>query len=449
MSLPPTARAFLYLMVLLAAGLYGYWHQVWRGVWPGSDPASLRLMALFFALAVAAQHFPLTLAARQHVNVAIAPYFAALLLFGAPAALLLVGASQLAGGVTLAARRYNTTAKRVRGLRSVAFNTAQAMSATGLAALVYFAFAPQAAPAQIDRIESLWAIPAAAVVMYLANSFAVAAIVGLQMRDSPLRVWLNGRRKDGLQFAGLLFIGLVTARTAVHDAWFPLVMVLPVAIIYLSLKRTVQLVEQTIAAVEAMADVVDRRDHYTYEHSRRVADYAVRTARCFGMAPEDVELIRLAARVHDLGNVGIPDTVLLKPGRLTPDEQAMVREHPRIGWEILARFPEYGRGRELVLHHHERFDGTGYPHGVDGGHLHLGAQVIAAADAFDAMTSDRPYRPALSLDEAFAELRRYGGTQWHPDVVTALERAICGGPAPTPATPVKDRIAGAATSAAA
>ncbi len=201
-------------------------------------------------------------------------------------------------------------------------------------------------------------------------------------------------------------------------------MALPAGLIYLSLKRTVELMEQTISAVEAMADVVDMRDHYTFEHSRRVAEYSVQLARSMGLSNEEISTIRLAARVHDLGKIGVPDNILFKEGKLTQQEWELMKRHPELGHQILARFPQYQRGKELVLTHHERFDGTGYPNKRDGQHLPIGAQIIAVADSLEAMTSDRPYRKALTMDHVLSEFRKHKGAQWHPAVVEALENLV-------------------------
>jgi putative nucleotidyltransferase with HDIG domain len=204
-------------------------------------------------------------------------------------------------------------------------------------------------------------------------------------------------------------------------------MMVPVAGIQLALARSVQLAEQTIAAVEAMADVVDRRDPYTFQHSESVAAHSVRIARRLMLPDKEVDLIRLAARVHDLGKIAVPDEVLHKQGRLTEAEFDLMKKHPETGAEILAKFPEYRRGRELVLSHHERMDGLGYPHGLVGGAIALGARIIAVADSWDAMTSDRPYRKALDAEVALAELLRGRGTQWDTAVVDAFAQTLPGG----------------------
>src|SRR3989475_13260563 len=156
--------------------------------------------------------------------------------------------------------------------------------------------------------------------------------------------------------------------------------------------------EHTIDAGEAMADLADRRDPYPFQHSQSVADHSVRTARRLGLPDREVEVIRLAARVHDLGKIAIPDEVLHKAGRLTAAEFELMKKHPETGAEILAKFPAYRHGRELVLAHHERIDGLGYPRGLVGAAIALGARIIAVADSGDAMTPDRPYRKALDSE---------------------------------------------------
>ncbi len=421
LSLP--ARVYLGLVVLGAAGFLFYWTQAWRGPLT-TTPADFGLMAILVVLATVAAYFPLQLTPRYKVDVSIAVVFAFLLLFGVPVAMALTGISLLLGETPMVLRRNPATGKRLRTPRSVLFNTGQFVMAVGLGGVAYYSLLPHQAPAPLERPENLWAIPLTAATIYLANSLLVAGMIGLQTGRGLLEVWLPGRRLDVLQFAGLFLIGLVTALTASQYPWAPLLLALPTAIIYLSLKRTLQLLQQTVSAVEAMADTVDMRDCYTFEHSKRVAEYAERIARRMGLPGEEIETIRLVARVHDLGKIGVPDHVLLKPDKLTPEEWRLMERHPEIGCEILARFPEYRQGKELVLAHHERFDGRGYPRGLRGDQIPLGAQIIAVADALDAMTSDRPYRQALTLDQALAELRRGKGVQWHPAVVEALESLV-------------------------
>jgi putative nucleotidyltransferase with HDIG domain len=241
-----------------------------------------------------------------------------------------------------------------------------------------------------------------------------------------MELWAEIAASDLKQTTALYVAGYLLAVISLGRPWLALVMMIPVGAIQVALTRSIQLMEQTIDAVEAMADVVDRRDRYTYQHSQSVADHAVRTARRLGLPDREVEVIRLAARVHDLGKISIPDEILHKQGRLTPAEFELMKKHPETGVEILAKFPAYRHGRELVLAHHERIDGLGYPRGLAGAAIALGARIIAVADSWDAMTSDRPYRKALEAEVALAELLRGRGTQWDPSVVDAFAESLPG-----------------------
>jgi HD-GYP domain-containing protein (c-di-GMP phosphodiesterase class II) len=138
----------------------------------------------------------------------------------------------------------------------------------------------------------------------------------------------------------------------------------------------------------------------------------------------DATLIVTAARVHDIGKIGIPDMVLQKPGALTPDEWAIMQTHSDRGADLLARYPDFARGVAIVRHHHERWDGKGYPAGLKGYDIPFGARLMAVADSFDAMTSDRPYRPGMSVEKATQILHEGRGVQWDAALVDAFLRSI-------------------------
>ena len=397
---------------------------LWTLAWHGHNEAPAWLAAVMVVMGAAAMHFELNLGPRLKVSVGTAIYFASLLIFGPVTGTLIVVASKLAGGVTQIPRRGKVPGRPLQTLRAAVFNSAVMSIATAVAGAVYFSLTPHLTPATLDRLSDVYAVPAAAVTMYMVNSWIVSVMVALQLGKRAQDVWLAGQRLAALQFAGLFLVGIVMAATAVGHPLLTGVLALPALIIYISIKRGVQLEEQTIAAVEAMADVVDRRDRYTYDHSRRVAEYAVLIARTLGIKGQDLETLRLAARVHDLGKVGVPDAVLTKPTVLDPSEEALMRSHVLVGYEILSRFPEYSSGRDLILTHHERYDGMGYPRRVAGRDLPLLAQILPVADSLDAMTSDRPYRSAMTLEQAVRVLEHGGGTQWNPQVVGALMTAM-------------------------
>jgi putative nucleotidyltransferase with HDIG domain len=245
-------------------------------------------------------------------------------------------------------------------------------------------------------------------------------VVGLQLSLSPVGIWLSNWRYDILEHIALYLLGVLTALVVQQYSWALLLTVVPLAIVYISLQRSVYLRRQTKEAIEALADVVDMRDPYTFSHSKRVADYAFELARALRLPPAEIETITSAARVHDLGKVGIVEAVLNKPGGLNDAEWEQMRQHPVKGAQIVSRFPYYAEGRELIEHHHERMDGGGYPAGVRAEELSIGARIIAVADSLDAMTSDRVYRKALPLEVVRQEFEKGAGTQWDASVVERL-----------------------------
>jgi putative nucleotidyltransferase with HDIG domain len=161
---------------------------------------------------------------------------------------------------------------------------------------------------------------------------------------------------------------------------------------------------------------IEARDPYTRGHSSRVTDLAEAVARRLGWSEERISSLRVGGPLHDIGKLAVSDEVLCKEGRLDDDELAQIREHPKIGAKLLLRVTAFREAIPYVLYHHERWDGTGYPSGKRGEEIPVEARVLAIADAFDAMTSDRPYRSALSREEALAEVERCAGTQFDPKI---------------------------------
>jgi cyclic di-GMP phosphodiesterase len=200
-----------------------------------------------------------------------------------------------------------------------------------------------------------------------------------------------------------------------------------------SLLRTKRLTDHLVsseAVMVALARTVEARDNYTEKHLRRVADRGVEVARRLGMSEGEIEGVRLGGLLHDLGKIVVPDMVLHKPGPLDRREFALVRKHPETGAEIVRPLRSFDGPEPVVLHHHERFDGTGYPYGLKGAAIPLAARVIAVADAFDAMTTDRPYRAAMTPTVSLQRLADGRGEQWDPEVVDAFMAAYASLPQP-------------------
>jgi putative nucleotidyltransferase with HDIG domain len=249
----------------------------------------------------------------------------------------------------------------------------------------------------------------------------VLALVYLTVRVLLLQVIAAAEsfQPDLTAGAGEAALGTVVALFATHQPWnlvalVPLALVVHVAYLRLARVRT-----ETLQALETFANIVDERDPSTYQHSIRVARYVDELARSLGLPFSDIDRLRWAARLHDLGKVAVDASLLRKEGRLDGAEWAAMRRHPRLSARLMQRF-EFAAGQaRAVEFHHERYDGEGY-YGVDGRELPLASHFLIVADSFDAMTTPRPFRPALSHEEGLAELERNSGTQFHPTVAKAF-----------------------------
>lgn len=182
-----------------------------------------------------------------------------------------------------------------------------------------------------------------------------------------------------------------------------------------------------LQTAEALAAAIEKRDIYTGGHTKRVRDYCLAAARYLDLTAEEKSWLELAAILHDVGKIGVDDQVLRKPGKLSDEEFAQIRAHPAIGYEILNHIQTLQEVIPGMRYHHERPDGKGYPEGLRNGQIPFLARIIAVADTYDAMTSDRPYRQGLSDEAALEELRKYSGTQFDPTVVEAFLQAHAAG----------------------
>ncbi len=186
--------------------------------------------------------------------------------------------------------------------------------------------------------------------------------------------------------------------------------------------------EAYVGTVAVLADAIEAKDPYTRGHCEDVAALAVRVARQMGLQGEELDHVKYGALLHDVGKIGISDGILLKPGRLLPEEFQVIQRHAAIGSDLVSRVPALTSIAAIILHHHERFDGSGYPAGLSGDDIPLASRIISAVDALDAMTSPRPYREPVAKEAALAELRRCAGGQFDPTVIAIVEGILAGPP---------------------
>jgi HD-GYP domain-containing protein (c-di-GMP phosphodiesterase class II) len=405
MGPPRRVRAFVWAVIAVAAVVSVLFAS--RASLPPArhDFLTALLLAAMIGLARA---YPIQVGPRTQIAVDHAAAFAAVFLLPAYLAI-------AATAIGLAGAAFIRPALFLQH----AFNISVCVLAVAGGALVAHALLPDGVQVAAD-----WSFIVAALLttaaMWSINVVLVDAVIAIQQRRPLFELWWAHNRHLIWQQASLYLFGLLMVAASVNRAWALPLLLLPSFVVYRALRDGVALRMQTRLALEELADIVDLRDRYTHDHCRRVGELSRMLARRLGCAAEEVERIYLAARVHDVGKIGIRSSVLLKPARLDDTEWEEMRTHPEVGARIVAKFPEFAEGRELVLSHHERWDGNGYPRGLAGAQIPFGARVIAVADSWDAMTSNRAYRQAMSIDRAFAELEQGQGTQFEGRVVEAF-----------------------------
>ncbi|MGI5837836.1 MAG: HD-GYP domain-containing protein [Chloroflexota bacterium] len=403
-SLPLPLRIYI-LSVISLAILVG----VCLGTTVSGQLHDLLLALVLVCFLVLAKRYEVHLSSGLKVSTDTTVLFSAALLFDPALAMLVATLGSLASNAMARRPWFNTL-----------FNTAQAGLSTVLASNVYLYLAPTRLDQAVNILGQLPALLFAAVAMYAINVLLVDTALALHIGQNPLAGLWHRHKSDLPHHLALFLLGVLPALTARDHPWTLALVAIPTAVIHIALRDMVRLRVQTREAVEALADMVDLRDPYTYGHSQRVAELSAMLAKRLGLSAEEIEVVRAAARVHDIGKIAVPDRVLLKPSRLTEAEYQEMQSHQDVGAKLLEHFPDFQHGRDYVSAHHERPDGQGYGRGLTGSEIPIGAAIIAVADSFDAMTSNRPYRAALTIEEAVAELRRYRGLQWDARVVDAF-----------------------------
>lgn len=374
-------------------------------LFPQGGSSDALLAAALLAVAVTANAQAVHISAKTKVTVGGGVVFAAVLTV-APWIAMVIG-----GLATFIGLRISTS----QSLFNRLFNAAGTVIAAGAAALVY-----QLLDLGPRLLDDPLAIASAAVVYYMTKSTITDIVIALQLHRDPVRGWWRNHRGEIWHHVALYALGVLAAAAAQIQPWTIVLFIVPLGLVLLALRETTRLRDRTRSAIIELADLIDRRDPYTFGHSQRVAEHAQKVARKLRLPPERVELITEAARMHDIGKISTPEHILKKPGPLNASEWAEMRKHCEQGHRFLATLPDFSEGAELVLSHHERVDGTGYPRQLRGFDLAIEASIIGVCDAYDAMTSDRVYRPALSPERVLAELRAGRGTQWHEKAADAL-----------------------------
>ncbi len=368
---------------------------VCAGVWRAFD-APRTALALFLAAAIVVELFEEAGRERtrepvetEQFHLAAAVQVGSVLLLGPWVGAFVAVAGVLAGAIA-----------RTRSAVDVLFRASAFAVATAAAGVAFRVAGGHVR--ELELLDDLVPLIALALVYLTARAVLLDMVLAREAFD-PRIAWSFGEVAFGVA-VGLLAI--------VHP-WDVLVLVpLGLAVHHANLRVT-RLQRETLRALDTFANIVDERDPSTYRHSLRVAAYVDQLARALQLPFSDIDRLRWAGRLHDLGKVAVDSTVLRKPGRLDREEWAAVRRHPRLSARLLQRFEFVKTQARAVELHHERFDGGGY-YGVGDEDLPLAAHFLIVADSFDAMMSERPYRPGLTREEALGEIERNLGTQFHP-----------------------------------
>ena len=317
--------------------------------------------------------------------------------------------------------------QRRRPLTKTLFNVAHSTISIAAAAFVFaWAGGPGALTASGPKgaLGALATMVAISAVYYGASSALVSTMVALASRQRIRDVYRANHMKTVLQEVTTIGLGLMLGGFCLYNAIFAPLVALPVVMAYFSIETFVRIQQETRDAVLEMAKSIDLRDSATREHSKRVARLSVALAHELGLSHEQVDNIELSALVHDIGKIGIPNEILNKPGKLSAEERVQMEAHPVIGYEMLRHYKQFRKGLGIVKWHHERWDGTGYPDRIPGPQVPLEARIVCIADAFEAMTADRPYRKAMSVQVAYGRLAEAAGSQFDPHLVPVFRVAL-------------------------
>lgn len=397
--------AYVYAIVAAAAAsLVGiYFYQ------PIVDPVLLSGAGALTFVAFLGAIFSYQIKANTAGEVSFIPYLTAIVLYPSWATLAIVGT----GAFIAEIRKQKSPIKR-------AFNVGQIVLAGSAATIVYLSLGGK--PLQVD--SAFRAIPhvSAVSVFLLVNTFAVAAAIGFAEGKSILKTWYLGN------IAGLAYdvvaIPVVYGFARAYVDWggwailFLCGLIVGLKLMYQS-KHQLETTNKEL--LELFVHTVEFRDPYTSGHSQRVSRFSKIIAQVIGLTPREIEKVSTAALLHDVGKIHeIFAPILMKPGRLTPEERAIMELHPIKSAELVAKITSLKDIVAAVRHHHENWDGTGYPDRLSGKEIPIESRIIMFADTIDAMTTDRPYRKALGEAEVRAELSKYRGSQFDPNICDAL-----------------------------
>lgn len=380
---------------------------------PGVRPVSWVPLFWWILFVVAADISAIKLpGGRAYIAVSSSLDYAAIALFGPPAAALIAVISTTV--TQLAIHR--------RPLHRVLFNICLFVVTIMVSGYVFRVFGGTHARSLGSLMLPLGLC---GLVYFSVNTGAVSLIIALSQNENPWRVWQSTYGWTLTHLVAFVPLGaLIVVVYNVVGLPGVALFLLPLLLARYTFKLYTDMRQEHLDTVRALTSAIDASDPFTRGHSERVTEYAVAIARELGLPEHRVMTIEYASLIHDMGKISLQHDILLKPGKLTDEEWERMKTHPETGARIVSNLKFLKGARAVVLHHHERFDGLGYPNGLAGSDIPLEARIVKVADAFDAMMSDRPYRSSLGLETAIEELERGKGSEFDSEVVSAFVRLL-------------------------
>lgn len=401
-----------YILFIIGSGIF-----LLNQIRPEFTWATVQGILIFSALSLVAEATPVRLPRGEgSVSIGFVFIFASILIFGAG-----VGAWVAALGTI--------SIKEVKGeisIEKTLFNRAQLAICAGIAGLVYVGLG--GVPGSIQLPQGIIPMIASSAVYMLLNISIMVGVMALAQGISPLGMWMVNFRWLTMNYLMLAPLGVLISNVYLNIGLIGvLAFMLPLFLARHSFQRYIDMQDVYLSTVTALATSIDAKDPYTKGHSDRVNQYTLKMARQLKLPEDQLDMLQYMSLLHDIGKIGIKDSVLNKPGKLTEEEFDEIKKHPEVGYRIISEIKYLSKSAEVVRHHHERYNGMGYPSGLIGEKIPLGSRIISVADAYDAMTTERPYKKAMTHEEALLELNRCSGTQFDPRVVKAFIE-VFGGP---------------------
>ena len=396
------------------------------------------MVAILVGLAVVTQRMPVFLFRSSAISVSFASVIASYVLYG----------SGIGVFVSLCQAAVNAVTPKRKPAVKAAFNAGSLSTSAFVAGELFRVLGPQPG----DLVATLLAVAVSALAYFLVNTALTAGVIAISERQRFVSVWMTNYAWMPLNFLATAAQGAALALASQALGVFGVVVfTLPLGVawysfrLYMSkssevrqrnaelqsvndmLRRTNDRLEEShLSVIGALIGALEAKENARAQAAAATMANAVAVAERLGLSDDEIAAVKLGALFHDIGTIGVPESVLRKPGALDEREWNEVKAHATIGANLLANVPMLERVRPIVLSHHERYDGTGYPQGLREDQIPLAAQIIAVADAFQAMTAERPYRRAMSSKDAQKELRANAGTQFNPVVVEAFIALVAG-----------------------